>query len=397
MIEITIPVSAVDAHLLPDFIANMRHQGGIGNHRILIASAPSVIHVAQEAASALRASCPNVDCEQIKREPEGNRVYAFNIMLQEVASLWRARPKDLPHFFCELDCTMMLPNCWDRLETDYRRQGRPFGGVIRNTEDVTTPPIPGKYMVAVGFYPPDFDRTGALCMLTAVNRGHSNRPDARLGIYADVYMGGEVVFKDGCSDLSGLICHQWNTKEFAMDSNGNIQGKLVAKPAVGGDDAPMLPNPTFLHHGCKDGSLARLAMSSQAALTIPTPPNKDYGDHGKAHQPSEVTVADFNNLAARVTALEDWAMKVSETHNQNEPDSIPEPEIPVETAEEESSASIEIFTIDIVKAALLGSAEDTLAEVALRLQRPMGVVRAIIKQPNSGLQIDKKTSLVVPV
>ncbi len=161
----------------------------------------------------------------------------------------RDRGNQLPWFWCELDCTPLKKGWLDTLETEYRMtaESHPFMGVREQTR-VTNASGElvdgGSHMAGTGVYPPNVHVFSHLWLFVH-----------KMTTAFDIVIQWEIapVLK-----TTTLIQHAFRTHGYTRGKDGVICGEDRNNfPSGIRFDKPLSPD-AVIHHGCQDGSLARL-------------------------------------------------------------------------------------------------------------------------------------------
>lgn len=249
--------------LLPGFVAAVRHQGGLKQHRMLFVAPPSLIAKVQQETASLHEVCGVVDVVQGNREPQGRPNYAHNMMVQDAFSALAAtNVGNFPVLLCDPKCTPLTPNCWDSLELEHRREGKLVTGFFHR---FPPPRHEEEFMDICGIWPPNLKRDAGHIesLLRAVNHN------------AHAFNGREVQRVE--EYIYGSI----------MGQSPYCRSKLMSFGATSE------PSSVF-HIGCADGTVAKAVLQAPARETEP-----EAGD-----APAANPVADAL-LAQRVAALEE--------------------------------------------------------------------------------------------
>jgi hypothetical protein len=249
---LTVPVYQSTANLLETFVAVMRQKGGLRNHRMLFVAAPSCLAAAQQFAPSLRQVCPEVDVVKSDREPNGSPNWAMNMMFQDMDAALRMRKNNDRTFYCDLTCTPLSGDFWDKFEAEWVRNSRLFNGVVLE--------VPGKtdrYMMICGGFPGNLERShgSTYAMMRVANKGSFASPGMAGGNQVpriDITMGGAIAGQAGANNTA-LIQYQPDTKGYQKDDERVFGVDAKGQHQYVSDDK-------LLHVGCIDGSLAKLLL-----------------------------------------------------------------------------------------------------------------------------------------
>lgn len=266
-LTILIPTSQADIDRLKYSVDSMEFHGGLERHTVLFCPTPSVQDQVAEQAARIRAICPNTFVDPLPREPEQiGRFGAFNLIFRDAVNLRRMMDNKNPWMWWENDMTTLSASPFDRLELEYNRKGALFMGVRRKATEVMRnddgSPLDekdqraqGDYMVAVGIYPPNFRDISTMFRY----------PDPTGKMPTDVLIRHEI---NKYLHHTDLICHQWNTGNFKRNERGEIEGQDFKPQANFPSYAGVINPMAIVHHGCKDGSLSQLVLSTTSAVTV---------------------------------------------------------------------------------------------------------------------------------
>lgn len=248
---IIIPVSVTDEKLINDFSRCLNHFGPYSNHELLVVSRPSdschAINLYNKIKKLFKVSDIYAFGEDGKRGwPEGPNFY----WKQSIMHLKHSRRNKLPWLWMELDMTPLKRDWIDILEAEYYACGKHCLGWTQDTTTLTDDGrvIPlTKHLVGAAIYPPDIN---VCCSIW-------NHVD-KISTAFDVLAQFELVPNTHHTELFQHCFRTQNYKELypnfvkGEDNNGFPDGLKF--------DMPINPN-AVLHHGCDDGSLARLLVS----------------------------------------------------------------------------------------------------------------------------------------
>lgn len=249
-----VPVTRADYHLAAPLFRWMGKIGGLGDHPMVLAVAPSGIPGVEEDAlvrEALKLS-PNVYRIDMGTFPELGWPRNPNFIFQEAAMYAvdnRAHNQKCWYFF-ELDNVPTREGWLDDLNEEYQYRDRPCMGVINDTVRVTPTGIQritGKHMVGAGIYPVNYFSQARVCR--------------HLHLLAEPF---DVALETQTVPIAWhtkMIQHNWSTCKYRPDPNPKrnwlvcehsklrAASKDYAQPVDLGKRGPLVV------HGCKDVSL----------------------------------------------------------------------------------------------------------------------------------------------
>lgn len=246
-----IPISASDAHLLPDFTKNLLHFGPINGtnpegpkHGIRIVPTYSVRELGVKLASDLAPICSEIVVDPLDCDPIGGWPNACNVhFIKAYTALWRDKIERTTWWF-ELDNTVNALNWVGTVSAEYMQARKPFMGAVvptygtRADGSVVTN---GRHMVGTGIYPNWWARDPKVWMSMPGN------------IPFDVYLQDMIV--EQCHPTLS-IQHVGRTQNFKLvDHHIKYDDKLMPE---GISYASSIRPEAVVVHGCKDGSFARL-------------------------------------------------------------------------------------------------------------------------------------------
>lgn len=247
---VVIPVSNADEKLIPDFTSCLTLFGPYVKHDLLIVCRPSDalygVRLFNKTRELFKSANIHVFNEDgIKGWPQGPNHYWKQTIL-----FLNQRTIKTPWLWMELDMTPLKRGWLDTLEEEYKECGKPCLGWVQDTTTITSDgvvvPI-GKHLVGAGIYPADID---TVCKVWAYVD--------KISTAFDVLCQWELVPVTHHSLFFQHCFRTQNYKEIAMgcmrgEDNNNFPGGLRFDETIRGD--------AVLHHGCDDGSLARLLVS----------------------------------------------------------------------------------------------------------------------------------------
>lgn len=381
-----IPVSRSDIKIAPFLVEGMAFFGGLANHSVMFAPAPSVHHEMGEMAAMLRGVCPRVSIDPIPREPSGGWPLACNIHFRDVVEMITAKGIEEPWMFLEADSAFTRPGGPDRLQLEYHKRGMPFMGVIRDTKETMknadgSPFDGGKYMVGVGIYPPNFKEHS--CLYRSVGQ-ISKDPKAPKPIGFDQRIRHEVAPKAWNTDL---MEHRRSTGNYRYE-NGRIVCDDFERMDGNQSYAGTIGEMAFFVHGCKDGSLSKLVMNSSQSAPAPIVVNTQTSE-------APTVLEAFKTLCDRLSIPKEeqsqrWEQLVSP---------LPAPE---QTEDQSAGDPEQEAELDAVldKPKPLGSklreyvencdGPIELATLAADFKTSQQILKGVIELPDSGLKLNKR-------
>lgn len=248
---IVIPISASDAHLLPDFTKNLLHFGPINGtnpegprHGIRIVPTYSVRELGTKLANDLAPICSEIVVDPLDCDPIGGWPNACNVHFIKVyTALWREKIERTTWWF-ELDNTVRAANWLNQISTEYMQARKPFMGAVVPTYGTRTDGsvvTSGKHMVGTGIYPNWWARDPKIWMSMPGN------------IPFDVYLQDMIV--EQCHPTL-KIQHVGRTQNFTRHGHHIMYDDKLMPEGI--SYASSIRPEAVVVHGCKDGSLARL-------------------------------------------------------------------------------------------------------------------------------------------
>jgi hypothetical protein len=255
--NILIPVSQSDKHLLPDFTAVLQHFGGLNDHKVLFLATPSAKEETYEAAAALGAEAHVFNMDFQGGWPSA----CSNHFATAVHHLGRIGNTE-PFLWMELDMLPVAKNWPTLLLQEYRRQGQPFLGNWVPTPWVVGGKVATKdgdnMMMGCGVYPPNMERDERFKPLIAdLAKTGARCPRDPF----DVYLRWSIKHTGVAN--TDFIADMWQTKNYRREGDSIVCDAIPQdKPCRPRSGA--IPPSAVLVHGCKDGSLARLLLTADA-------------------------------------------------------------------------------------------------------------------------------------
>lgn len=276
-LRIVMPVSQRDINQLPANVDLIRALGGVARHHIMLCPTRSVTSHAHQAAERLKAWAASVEVIDWNDENYHTQPLAGNLMWQHcVETILKKLVQGNDHtpwFFMEADVTPLKAGWADYLERDYALSKRLCMGTQMDSrfitgKDASNRPtfttsrfIDGQpenipFMVGAAIYPSDVHS-----LTQGVWRNAREESwDKMLKFYWNRSL-----------EVTKLIQHQWRTVNFR-----EVDGKIICDDSKENieqqyKEAGELSGEAVVHHGCKDGSLAKLIRSRLGELPEPPP------------------------------------------------------------------------------------------------------------------------------
>ena len=247
---IIIPVSVTDEKLINDFSNCLKLFGPYPQHELLVVSRPSDASYAVTLLNKIKKLFKVADIYAFEGDgtrgwPDGPNFYWNRTILH----LKNERKNKLPWLWMELDMTPLRTGWIDILETEYKKSKKYCLGWVQNTTTVTSE---GKvvtiaqHLVGAAIYPPDID---VCCDIW--------RHVDKIKTAFDVLCQWQLVPN---SHHTTLFQHCFRTQNYKQLEDGTIKGDDNNKFPIGLQFNFPLDINAVLHHGCDDGSLARLLI-----------------------------------------------------------------------------------------------------------------------------------------
>lgn len=256
-INLVIPVSQHDLHLLPIFTRLCIKLGGFSRHPVFFVPTKEVSGKIGDAVEAFRSIAASVTVLPLELTPEGGWPDACNRhFVETVYALARTGNMNW-WYFCELDSTFTRSNPLDLLETE-----RNISGAVLMGAQVHTRQIDPKtkefvtfdwdtHIVGSGIYPPMFFKTVHWLRQLGV------------GIAFDVQIRHEV---RKLVRNSAQFQHMWGTVNYRVEE-GEVRCDPHPDNPPGTDHSGVVRRDATVVHGCKDGSLAQLILNGEFSFT----------------------------------------------------------------------------------------------------------------------------------
>lgn len=260
--NICIPISIHDRHMLPDFIAMLEMFGGLESHEIFIIPQIPCVPEAHEACARLskitRASVIPMEKQVAPGWPK-----SCNVQFQFAAFQMAKSFTGTPWFWMELDVSPCRTGWANALAMEYVAKGCRFLGSL----------VPTQFVKDGGFYtlPGEETMLGVAVYHQALGRTDCLIKDLWwIDEPWDLFMRGD--FKNFGWANSEVICDMWNTQNYRMEGDNIVcetaprDGMPIPRPRGGA-----VPKSAYLIHGCKDGSLPRLILGNTFTTPLGDP------------------------------------------------------------------------------------------------------------------------------
>ena len=249
---IIIPVSFSDENLIEDFCNCFNHFGPYLNHHLLVVSRPSDSSHAIKVLNKVKKNFKTYDVHIFENDgkkgwPDGPNFYWH----QTIKYLKYSIGNNLPWLWMELDMTPLKIGWIDILENEYYKHGKSCLGWVEDTSTITTDGIIVKlasHLVGAAIYPADID---ICCNIW--------KYVDRISTAFDVLCQDELVPN---SHHTNLFQHGFRTQNYKEIAPNFIKGEHIDSSLPEGlrFDEPICAS-SVIHHGCDDGSLARLLIT----------------------------------------------------------------------------------------------------------------------------------------
>jgi len=249
---IIIPVGRTDLDLIAPYTSIMEHFGPYLNHDLLVTSRPSDSEYANIIFDKLKSLFNISNIHYFPSDGKRGWPEGPNFYWKSTIEYLKNTNNQLPWLFMECDLTPLKHGWIDLIQEEYLNCGKLCMGTIQNTTTVTTD---GeivhltKHMVGAGVYPPDI----SICcdMWKYVDR---------IPTAFDVLVQWQIVPN---AHNAQTMQHGFRTRNYKFLEDGITMKGEDHNNFPGGlrYDEPINPN-AALHHGCDDGSLAKLIMNN---------------------------------------------------------------------------------------------------------------------------------------
>lgn len=259
--KIVIPVSESDQPLIKDFCNVVKHLGPYKNHDLLVVCRPSDSNFALEVLMSLKGLFQSFDFHMFESDgergwPSGPNFYWYNT----IQYLNLSKNLD-PWLWMELDMTPLKFGWADALEKEYKNCGKACMGWTEDTTTVTKYSRRiiklTKHLVGAAIYPPNLNK---FCTTW--------ESVWEIDTAFDVICQWELVPHSFHSDL---FQHCFRTKQYEENRHTKIiKGKDDNNFPDGLSFDQPVSEKAVLHHGCVDGSLAKLIVSKPRTPILPS-------------------------------------------------------------------------------------------------------------------------------
>lgn len=254
--NLTIPISASDVHLIPSFVAALKYCGSHSRHKCILIPSEMAVNEAKEMARELEPLFASVEVCAVDLGLTGWPM-ACGRHFRLCAQYMQDKHPQVPWYNCELDCTFIKSGALDILEDDMVRSGKLYYGMVVPTR-VHRPisgggveyGVMGEHMVGTGIYP--WNAYGRSLLMDSVDKV---MPWVREPpIPYDVMMCHEIV---PYAHNSTLMQHNWRTINYRREGDQIVCDDDPNNAPGTSHKKPVSPNVVMVH-GCRDGSLARV-------------------------------------------------------------------------------------------------------------------------------------------
>ena len=258
--NICIPVSAHDKHLLPAQADCLLKMGGLEEHQVIYFPTLSAKDATYETAERLGAEVRPLD-----RDFDGGAPVACNNHFAAVVNALGLMGNTDPFLWMEADMLPVSPRWPGKLLEDYRMGGTPFRGNV-----VPTPFEDGgklvfrdndTMMMGCGIYPAHMERDERIKPLIA-DLAKPAWMNPRIPF--DVYLRWPIK-TIGVSNTY-LIADMWATQNYRVTAEGLECDSVDHGDKVVRKRGGAVPKQALLIHGCKDGSLAEIALGKGSVV-----------------------------------------------------------------------------------------------------------------------------------
>jgi hypothetical protein len=253
--NIAIPVSNHDKHLLPTFVKVLQHFGGLEEATICFFATPSAKAEAHEAAAALNANVHTFEVDFAGGWPvaSGAQFAATVFTIPNIG--WNG-----PWLWMELDMLPVKRGWVQAIRNGYTLCGSPFMGNVVPTAWVEEGKLVVKeddlMMMGCGVYPANMDRDQRFRpLLSDLVKPADRNPHTPFDFYLRHAMN-----QAGIANTT-LIADMWQTHEYKRTGKG-ITCKPVPLDKPRRERGGLVPPEAVLVHGCKDGTLAELLLGA---------------------------------------------------------------------------------------------------------------------------------------
>lgn len=268
--NLVIPTSRFDKHLLPDLALVLKKFGPYRGHKLIVFATETATQEANAFVESLRSDFDAVAIEHIQLGIEGWPI-APNRMFRVMAETIITKYNDAPWLLFEPDCTPVKDGWLQDFDLAYKKSGKPYFGCIVHTRVVKVNPNAGdpppneQHLVggAAATYP-----ANAAARSTLLQSLDRQMPWSRLPLEPyDVRMRYEIIPHAAHNDL---IAHRWGTVNYQPTADGGFTCENAPDNPPGTNHAFDVPATAAVVHGCKDGSLAALILGQKPKVWVKT-------------------------------------------------------------------------------------------------------------------------------
>lgn len=259
--NLVIPVSENDAHLLGPLAEAFLHLGQCKGHTLIVCPSEGAEQPGHDFKDSVSKLFDRAVVRPVKVEVSGWPI-GPNRQFRVIGQLMAAEYADAPWWFFEPDCTPVAKGWLQAAQRQYEEGRKSYCGalvptILTNSEGQRR--REGKHMVGCGIYPPDAFTRSALMLTLDRRMSFSPLPMEPF----DLRMRMEI--EPNASNLT-ILQHNWRTVNYRRED-----GKIVCDPdpdtANGHDFAKPVAEGTMVVHGCRDSSLARLVVGEPVTET----------------------------------------------------------------------------------------------------------------------------------
>ena len=253
--NIAIPVSNHDKHLLPTFVKVLQHFGGLEDTPVCFFATPSAKAEAYEAATALNATVHTFEVDFAGGWPVASSSHFAATVFTLPKIGWNG-----PWLWMELDMLPVQKGWLQALRNGYQLCGKPFMGNVVPTAWTEEGKLVVKedddMMMGCGVYPANMHADERFRPLLAdLVKPPPRNPNTPFDFYLR-----HAMRHAGFANTK-LIADMWQTHEYKRTGKG-ITCKPVSLDKPRRERGGLVPSDAVLVHGCKDGTLAELVLSS---------------------------------------------------------------------------------------------------------------------------------------
>jgi len=253
--NIAIPVSNHDKHLLPTFVKVLQHFGGLEEATLCFFTTPSAKAEVHEAAAALNANVHTFEVDFAGGWPVASGAQ-FAATVFTIPSIgWNG-----PWLWMELDMLPVKRGWIQAIRNGYALCGSPFMGNVVPTAWVEEGKLVVKeddlMMMGCGVYPANMNRDQRFRpLLSDLVKPADQNPHTPFDFYLR-----HAMSQAGIANTT-LIADMWQTCEYKKTAKG-ITCKPVPLDKPRRERGGLVPPEAVLVHGCKDGTLAELLLGA---------------------------------------------------------------------------------------------------------------------------------------